>query len=111
MESGLQRNGVWIASSSWLRPKTARRFTRRYLELGGRFNAHEHGYGAYAGTLEDVRWLEEVMSDHDFQRQRVGWSHDAVMGAIRQLLVFAALATLAAIIGLGLWRILRRLPG
>jgi len=109
MEAGLQQNGVWVNPPRWFDRKTWPRYSRRYVKIAGVFNAHDHSYGAYRGALDDVRWLDHVMSMKDFRQWRVREWRRALLSTTVRVAALATLAALAAMAALGFWRLLGRL--
>lgn len=107
-EAGLQGNGIWIDPPLPIDNPGMKKLSRAYVVAEGTFNAKEQGYGAYAGTLQNIRVIEPTYTEQAYRKMQVRWSADALFMAVQSLLVYAALLTLVAMIGFALYRLLRR---
>lgn len=102
-EAGLRMNALWLDRPNWLTPTATRNLNRRYGEVAGTFDASEHGHmGAYAAALTDLRRIEPIFTESDYQRSRVRERHAVLMqfifsGWFLTLVGWVALATLWAL--------------
>lgn len=107
--AGLQENGVWVDPPLDVKHPTMKALSRQYVVVEGTFNANEKGYGTYAGTLQNVRSIRLTYTEQQYRRAQIGWAEAGIFMAIQRLLVYAAILTIVAMIGLGLFRVVRRL--
>lgn len=108
-EAGLQENGVWIDAPISIQHPAMKRLSRTYVVVDGRFDATAKGYGNYSGTLTDIRAIRSTLTEREFRRMQVGWAGGAMFRAVQSTLFYACILTVLAMIGLGLYRLVRRL--
>lgn len=107
-QAGLQENGVWIAPPLSISHPRMKKLSRSYVTVEGTFNAKETGYGAYSGTLQDITSIRSTLTEREYRGMQVGWVDGAILMAGQRLLLYAAIATVAAMLCLGLYRLVRR---
>lgn len=69
--AGLRQGSVWLDQPKWRNAEAARRLHRHYGRVAGTFNASGRGHmGAYSGSLTDLRRIEPIFTEADFQELR-----------------------------------------
>lgn len=98
-EAGLSKNAIWLDRPQWLTHSDERRLTRNYAEIAGVFRASEHGHlGDFSGALTEVRGIGRSLTQQDYERMRLRWSRNALLGTalspwLLTLVGWTALAT------------------
>lgn len=69
--AGLRQGSVWLDQPKWRNTEAARRLHRHYGRVAGTFDASGRGHmGAYSGSLTNVRRIEPILTEADFQKLR-----------------------------------------
>lgn len=104
-QGGMRGNAIWVDAPAWLRPEDRRRLTRNHAEVTGVFDASGRGHmGAFSGRLTDIRSIDRLMTQAEFERVRLGWNRNAIF----QAFLSPWFLTVVGWTGLGIFWLARR---